>query len=843
MTNWLARAFLICGLSAATASADDRRIERIETTPAQLMLSGDRAASQVLVTGFAANGDVVDLTRAATFSESDVISIEAGYARSKQDGSDSIDVRVGGLSTQLQVTVTRFAEPQPVSFRWETLAILTKQGCNSGACHGKPNGRGALELSLNAFDPKLDERNLVRGSFVRFTEPLVPEQSLLLRKPTLRIPHGGGKRLRKDDEAYSILRQWIYEGCVIDSSDAPTCVKVEVEPASRVIRLANESGKQQVRVLAHFSDGTARDVTRIATYTLSNDAVAGVDAHGLVSGRERGQTAVVVRYLDDIVSAYFTFVADVPGFEWNNPPTHNYVDRFVHDKLHQLQYLPSGRCDDGTFLRRLSLDVRGLLPTAEEAKAFLADDTSDKRQKLIDQFLDAPEYARSWGLKMADLLRINREVLSPDQATAYSQWVSKSVETNMPYDRFAAELLTASGSTSQVPPANFFRVTSDTKMVTETVAQVFMGSRIMCAQCHNHPYESWTQDNYYQMASAFHEVDRNLSDESKKKELPAPGSEVTISRTPGRAMSNPRTGIEQKPWPTHVIRSVDEDKRVAFVQWLTSADNTYFARVAVNRIWSHLIGRGLVEPVDDFRSSNPPVNVELLDALANDFAASGFDRKHILRVILNSQTYQRSSDTNKFNETDEELFSHARVRLLSAEQMQDAITRLCDGGDQFAKFEQELAAAEVELNRGDLDDATREEKEKTRAAARQRFESYYMTQQPYPHLTTFLKAFGQPERKTACECERREEASLDQALQLMNSGLIRDNVNRARERLQTLPDHQLVEQLYSSAFSRAPRPQERMAVLSHLESAEDRGQAIENVVWALINTNEFMFQH
>lgn len=831
---------LSCG---AAATADERRIERIEATPAQLTLSGGRSASQVLVTGYAANGDVVDLTRSATFAESKHVSIDDGYIRSRQDGAGTIEVRVGESHTQLEVAVVGAGQPQPVSFRSETLAILTKQGCNGGSCHGKPNGRGALELSLNAFDPQLDERNLVRGSFVRFTEPLAPDQSLLLKKPTLRIPHGGGKRLRANDEAYSILRQWIHDGCQTDLANGPTCVRVEVEPTSRVIRLLDEAVQQQVRVVAHFSDGSTRDVTRIATYTLSNDAVATVDRDGLVSGHERGQTAVVVRYLDDIVSAYLTFVRDVPGFEWTDPPENNYVDQLVYRKLRQLQYQPSDLCDDATFLRRLSLDVRGLLPAAEEAATFLADDAADKRQQLIDRFLDSPEYARYWGLKMADLLRINREVLSSEQAAAYSKWVFESVETNMPYDHFVTELLTATGSTSEMQPANFFRVTGDTKTVTETVAQLFMGSRIMCAQCHNHPYESWTQDNYYQIASAFHEVDRNVAEGSKQKKLPAPGSDVTIGLTSGRAMSNPRTGIEQKPWPTDIERPADEDKRIAFAQWLTSADNAYFARVTVNRIWSHLLGRGLVEPVDDFRSSNPPVNVELLDALAADFAEAGFDRKRVMRVILNSRTYQSSSDTNAFNEADDRLFSHARVRLLSAEQLQDAITQLCDGADRYKQLKNDLSAASAELDREDLDDAAREELRKEHDAAQQQLDSHYMTQQPYPHLTTFLKAFGQPERKTACACERREEANLDQALQLMNSSLIRDKVTRARERLHSLSDDELVQQLYLCAFSRPPRPQERATVLKHLDSSGDRTQAIEDVVWALINTNEFMFQH
>jgi hypothetical protein len=873
---------------------DTANVVRIEVSPPTLHLSGPRSPVQLLITGIDRDGHQIDLTRVATFSRSEFVKVEqgGGYVRPVQDGKGSIEISVTGHQITLPIHVEHTVVPQPVSFRWETLAVLTKQGCNSGSCHGKPNGRGALELSLNAFDPALDQRSLIRGAFVRFTEPLVPDESLMLKKPTLRIPHGGGKRLRPEDDQYAILRQWIYDGCQPDPEDAPVCVGITVEPdEGRVIDL-DRSGRQQIRVDAEFSDGATRDVTRIATWTVSHEAVASVDANGLVTGLDRGQAAISVRYLDALVSVPVTVLKKVSGFKWTDPAEANIVDTLVHNKLRQLQYLPSDICDDSTFIRRLSLDVRGLLPTVEETKAFLADTASDKRARIIDRFLDSLEYAAYWSLKIADILRINREKLSPEKATAFSEWIRTTVEKNVPYDRFVNELLTAKGLTSKNQSANFFRVTADTNMVSETVAQLFMGSRIMCAQCHNHPYEKWTQDNYYQVAAAFHEIDRvqveadsTPDSKGRKKRKPGPTElDIRIELTHGRAMSNPRTGVVQKPWPTDVARAVNEDRRVAFAAWLTAAGNPYFARVAVNRMWAHLLGRGLVEPVDDFRSSNPAVNNEVLDALADEFEKSDFDRKHVLRLILNSHTWQRSSETNSFNKTDETLFSHARIRMLSAEQIQDAITRLCDGPERPAELTAEIAdlagqiqeltgeppatSGEPDRNRKDAATkaaATQEEldalldgksksksKDVTKKVAeigkrldslRKQRDEYFMTQQPYPHLTPFLRAFGQPERETACACERREEVSLDQALQFMNSPLIRSRVSHAARRLSELKNEQLIQELYLTAFCRTPTESEHRTVEQYIQSATDRRQPIEDIIWSLINTNEFMFQH
>ncbi len=843
---------------------------RIEVQPDEVRLRGLRSSVQLVVTGHFADGEVRDLTRLAEYRGGKTANVVRGLVTPLDDGQGVIDVVCGEQRQAITLSVERCREPAPVSFRNETLAVLTKQGCNSGSCHGKPNGRGALELSLNAFDPAADKRTLIQAPLLRFTHPLDPAESLLLKKPLLQLPHGGGKRLKPSDAAYAILKQWIEEGCQADPPGTAECVKLEVFPKSgRVLKLASDvkdstdakaATSQQVRVVAHFSDGAQRDVTQIASFTTSNERIARVDEFGLVTGFERGQTAVVVRYLDDIASTNMTFVQDIPQFVWNNPPENNFVDRLVNQKLRQLQYLPSDECDDGTFFRRLSLDVRGLLPTVAETEEFLADRGANKRSAWIDRFLESPEHARFWGLRLSDLLRINRQKLSEERAGAYSRWVFDSFANNQPYNEFVRELLTSGGNTDEHPAANFFRVTGDTNTVTETVAQLFLGSRVLCAQCHNHPYESWTQDNYYQIGAAFHELDRKAikvdgmeevanGKRKKKKSNDSRDAEMVIAVTAGRSLANPRTGVVQKPWPTDVERGKDEDKRRAFAEWLTAAGNPYFARVEVNRIWAHLLGRGLVEPIDDFRSSNPAVNVELLDTLAEDFVKAGFDRRHTLRVILNSRTYQRASQTNDSNTDDDILCSHARTRMLSAEQMQDAITRVCAGTEGLEKIKAELAATEANLESLRLIDGEREESPAIAAAVKQRdgsqarLDGYFMTQQPFPLQTSFLAAFGQPPRETACACERRSDTNLDQALQLMNSGLIRSQIQQGAVRLERLGNEALLDELYVAAVCRPPTGKERARLLGYLQASQDRRQAIEDVVWAVLNTNEFMFQH
>jgi len=655
-------------LLATQNAPADSSVTRLEVWPESIDLSSRRDRVQVVVTGFANDGTAVDLTRAAAFELSDkaVAIVENEIVSPLKNGEASLTVNAAGLQASIPIRVSNFERDDPIRFRYETLAVLTKQGCNAGSCHGSPKGKGGFSLSLFAYSPKIDEEALIRDGLGRRTNPQDPDASLMIRKPMLRIPHVGGKKLRKSDEAYGILHQWILEGARGNSEDEPECVRVEVYPKSaRVLDLSREgAANQQLSVLAHFSDGSVRDVTRIATYGTSHDAVATVEASGLVTAHEAGLSAVTIRYLDRLESVYFTAVRPVDGFRWVEQPEASFVDTHVNAKLRQMSVLPSPVCSDEVFVRRVSLDLTGLLPTVEVTRSFLQDDSKTKRAQLIDRLLASEEHARFWAQKQADLMRVNAQLLPDGRADLLASWVIDSFRRNQPFDEFARQVITASGNTKEVAPANFFFAIATTNDVTETTSQVFMGSRINCAKCHNHPFENWTQENYYSIGAVFTRVKKD-------------GDLIAVSDS--GEMSHPTSGKVMRPWglPKNVDpKSLKEDRRVAFSSWLTSKDNPFFARVEVNRIWSHLFGKGIVNPVDDFRSSNPPSNVELLDALADEFVRSGYDRRNIVRTICNSITYQRSTETNSTNENDDLLFSRSMPRLLSAEQILDSVSQV-----------------------------------------------------------------------------------------------------------------------------------------------------------------------
>ena len=602
-----------------------------------------------------------------------------------------------------------------VEFESEVLVALSKQGCNSGACHGSPSGKGGFRLSLRAFDRQLDELTLIREDFGRRVNSLEPEQSLLLQKPLMKVAHGGGKQLHKHDEAYHILLDWIAGGATSDPTGTRRATKLEVYPNQKQV-LALADGGQQLAVTAHFSDGSRADVTHLVAYETSDTSVATVDANGFVTPHHRGEVAILVRYLEYIESVPLMFVSNQEGFAWRSPPPNNYVDELVNAKLQQLQYLPSETCTDSEFLRRASLDVIGILPTVSETEAFLADSRVDKRTRLIDSLLERDEYAKFWALKWGDLLRMTSKLVGDEGVYKYHRWLEESLKNNMPYDEFAKQLLTGTGSTLSNPPANFYRTATDMNECVETISQVFLGARLQCAKCHNHPFERWTQDNYYGLGAFFNRVQR------RKTERPG---ELFVYTSFSGDVTQPRTGQIMAPWLPHVgsIEAKDDvDRRAAFAEWLIDPNNRYFARIEANRIWSHLFSRGIVDPIDDFRDSNPPSNDRLLDALAKDFVDSGYDRKHLLRVILRSRTYQASFKTNEFNKEDVKYFSHQEPRLLSAEQLLDAINQTLSLSQKF----------------GDLPAGTR------------------ATQLPAPDVVKvdFLKVFGQPERSTVCACER-----------------------------------------------------------------------------------------
>ena len=814
---------LIAGLAALLASgpiqAEDLKLEpinvgtpaRIEVFPTAIKIAGARRKMQLVVTGHYADGTLQDLTRAAQFATNNaaIAVVENANAIPKGDGTAEIVVTVGGQEAKIPVEVTAFAVAQAVSFEFETLAALSKQGCNSGACHGSPSGKGGFRLSLRAFDPTIDKLTLIREDLGRRTNPLNPDESLLLNKPLMKVPHGGGLKLKKSDPAFALLRQWIAEGCQADKADAPRCVKIEVHPPTGRV-LKRPAHTQQLAVLAHFADGTIRDVTETAVYTTSDSMVAEVNEKGLVVGHDRGEAAVIVRYLEHVESCFLTFVKDIEGFAWSNPPSANFVDDLVYAKLQQLKYLPSGLCSDEEFLRRVHLDVIGQLPTLEETQAFLADGTPDKRAKLIDRLLDRPEHAKFFALKWGDLLRLTTTQIGGPGAFKYHRWVQRSFETNKPYDQFARELLAATGSTLDNPAANFYRTTADTQDCVESVSQIFLGARLQCAKCHNHPFEKWTQDNYYGMAAFFNRVQRKKSPRA---------DEMFIYMTGAGEVTQPRTGKQMKPWlpgQGEIDPPASGDRRDPFVAWLTSKENKLFAKIEANRLWSFVMGRGIVDPPDDFRDSNPPSNAALLETLAKDFAEHNYDRKHVLRTILNSRTYQADFRANDFNKDDVKYFSHYQPRLLSAEQLLDAICAMTALPEAFAGLPAGTKATEL----------------------------------PTPDIAKheFLKIFGQPERQTVCACERASDSNLGMAIQFFNGPLIygklRDANNRFRKAMAAgKPNEEIITELYLSAVCRKPTPKELEVSLAHIAAKGDQIVALEDIGWAILNTNEFLFQH
>ncbi len=796
--------------------------ERVEVYPTTVKLGSRRAYRQFVVTGYF-HGESRDLTPLAVIRSTNphIATVSGSRVSAVGDGNTTLSVLAGGRTVQVSVVVANSAAPDPVQFKFETLAILTKQGCATGSCHGSPHGKGGFSLSLFGYDPRIDSVSLTRDGFNRRLNVMDPTDSLIMKKPLLQIPHVGGKRLRKTDAGYQVLRNWIYEGAHVDLPKTE-CTKIVITPgSSRLLHAPNL--RQQLSVLASYSDGSTRDVSAIAAYESSNPNLVKVDTDGLITGLDRGQAAISVRYLDKFQSVFVTVVQDVPGFAWSSPRENNVVDKLVDAKLRQLQYLPSGLCTDSVFLRRVYLDLTGLPPTAAQVRAFLQDGHTDKRSQLIDVLLGTEEFARFQALKKADLMRVSPRTLKSGRADLFAQWLVEAFRKNMPYDQFARTLLTSSGNTAQVAPANYFVAIPTMEERTEMTAQLFMGTRVECTKCHNHPFENWTMRDYYSIGAVFA---RTQVTQDGIVQLASTGE-----------VQHPTTKETMIPWGS-VSGQSTMDRRAAFAAWLTQPGNPFFARVEVNRMWADLMGRGIVNPVDDFRSSNPPANVPLLDALAQEFERSGYDRKHILRLLCNSRTYQSDTQPNKFNQTDEALFSHARIRMLTAEQLKDAIGLTTSALLPPAQF----AVEEQKLREKFTADGGKSEPMK-RELAQMEGRMQYATQRPYPEPSAFNTTFGQPLRETACTCERQNSPTLLEALELLNGGTAYHMAQVGAQHYTGFTNAALIEDLYLSALARFPTPKEQAVAGQYLARASSRENAVTDLVWTVLNTQEFLFQH
>lgn len=815
--------------------------------PNSIRLTGAREMQQVIVTGRYADGSERDLTSVSVFriEAGDVAVIGAGgLVEPRKNGRTTLTIQSGAHLVRVPIVVEGLDRPQPVSFRHEFIASVNVAGCNMGACHGLPSGRGGFKLSLRGFDPAADFQELTREVFGRRTNPLDPEASLIWQKGTGRVPHEGGPRLLSINPVPGrMIRAWLAEGLRNDRDDLPTLQKITVEPGPRVLRAP--ARRQQLAVLATFGDGSVRDVTRLSVFSSSDDLIARVDATGLVEMQQVGEAAILCRYLDVIECVRLTYVEPRPDFRWPSPPENNYVDRHVFAKLKMLNIAPSELCSDQVFLRRVYLDLCGILPTADDVQRFLADKSADRRTALIDRLLARPEYADYWAHKWLDLLRSNRKHIQITGSHAYRGWMRRHFDRNTPWNAVVRELLTAGGSTFSNPPANFYRgnydghkpsVARDPQTLAEMTSQLFLGVRMQCAQCHNHPYERWSQDDYYHLAAWFAQVKARpdeLHPGGPRPNYPWQLRENAIVVFPTRSgeVTQPRTGKVMPPrimgMPLPAIPP-GADRRQVLAEQMTSAHNPFFARAAVNRVWFHLLGKGIVDPPDDFRDSNPSANDALLDALARDFVAQKFDMKHMIRTIVNSRTYQLSSDTNETNQNDEKYFSHALVmsKRLSAEVLLDAICTATSSPEKFPGYP--LGTRAVQLPDGEV----------VNTGGR------YAGWDRHP----FLKAFGQPARELVCECEREGDVSVARVLEMKNGPFVRAKIQAADNRLgkllaRKLPDGEVLNELFLATLSRMPLEDEARAALDVVQAATNKRAAWESVLWALLNTNEFLFRY
>ncbi len=784
------------------------KVVRLE--PAESSIGGRRETRQLIATAVDENDSLRDLTRILTWisMNPEVATVDAhGRVTPVGDGTATIVARGGSVETQATVAVSGMDQPQAVSFRNDVIAAFSQAGCNMGACHGTPTGKGGFKLSLRGYLPDQDYQTLSRDAGGRRINVMSADDSLILTKPLGLVAHEGGLRLTRGTKAHEFLRDWVAEGGRDDAS-ASKPMKLEITPGSRVLNAPAKS--QQLAVVATYADGSTRDVTPIAWYDSSSTEIAEVDATGHVQFKQRGEAAIIAHYHDLVANVRLTHLVEVPGFEVAAVPVENPIDTAVYSKLNRMRIAASEVCTDEEFVRRAYLDTIGILPTPEEAKAFREDASADKRDRLIDGLLERPEFNDYWALKFADVLRSNSRLIQAKGAYVFHRWIRENIEQRTPLDVFVRELLTAEGSSFKNPAANYYRVSRDPETSVETTAQLFLGVRIQCAKCHNHPFERWTQDDYYGFAAFFSRV--------KQKKGGLADEEVVFTGKDGE-VRQPRTGKVMSPkalgGPVYEDEQDSPGRRERLASWLTSAENPFFAKSMANRIWYHLMGRGVVEPVDDFRDSNPPSNDELLDALAANLTTNDFDLRKLVRLILTSRTYQLSARPNELNADDSIYFSHAMTRLLPAEVLLDAISTVTDTTTAFSNLPP--GARATQIPDGQMDNP-------------------------------FLKTFGRPARELACECERESDSNLSQALQLIggstvNGKLRDDNGRMAKLAASEKTPEEITRTLYSYALSREPSESELAAAVKHLSSVSNRRQAVEDLGWVLINTKEFLFRH
>lgn len=790
--------------------------------PPTAVLAHVEARQQLLVQRQVAGQIYEQVREGVTWKSNDerVARVENGLVIPVGDGATTITAHVAGQTLTTPVKVTGQHAPFAWSFRNHVESVLSKTGCNGGACHGARAGKNGFRLNLFGYDPDADYSYLARQANGRRIVPNDPGRSLLLTKPTGVIPHKGGVRFEPDSLEYRVLAEWIAQGTPGPQATDPNLTKLEVFPPHSRQQLG---AIQQLVVLAHFSDGHVEDVTRWAKYTSVNSSVASVGDRGAVEVAGAGEGAILVWYLNANTLSFLSvpYANDVPPETFAKAEARNFVDREVLDKLASLNLPPAPLADDATFLRRAHLDTIGVLPTPDEVRAFLADGDPGKRDRLVDQLLARPEFVDYWTYRWGDLLLVSGERLRPQALETYHAWIREQVARNTPWDVLVRELITASGSTHENGAANFFALHQDPEDMSESTAQAFLGLSINCAKCHNHPLEKWTNDQYFGMANMFARVrSKGWGGDYRSGD----GLRIVFSDTQGELIQ-PSKGKPQPPRPLDgaALPFADvSDRRVALAAWLVAPENPYFTRTIVNRVWANFLGVGLVEKVDDMRLTNPASNDRLLQSLADYLVAEKYDLKQLMRVILKSATYQRSSQPTPANAPDERFYSRYYPKRLKAELLLDAITTVTGVPSEFKKADNKPyppGTRALQLPDSSVD-------------------SY------------FLRTFGRPERLITCECERSDEPSMTQVLHLANgdtlNGKLRATGNRIDQWLAAgASDAAIAEELYLLALSRLPtaREQAQFAEILGPTPAAERRQALEDLCWSVLTSREFLFNH
>jgi hypothetical protein len=798
---------LISQLSAAPKERlpDGAKVVALEAQPDQIVLTNKYAYNQVLLTAVLENGDRLDATRIAEPVVSGGLATisPTGVVRASTDGDGQVTFQAGGQTLNVPLKVSGQQSAYDTSFVRDVMPALSKLGCNAGTCHGSLNGKNGFKLSLRGYDPLFDHRALTDDIAGRRVNRAAPDQSLMLLKPAGVIPHVGGVLTQPGQPAYELIRSWIAGGVKLDL-DVPRVASIEIFPKNPIVPMPGMT--QQVRVLASYADGSMRDVTLEAFIESGNSEVAEVDKFGLVTVVRRGEAAILARFEGAYTATTMTVMGDRSGYEWKNVPANNFVDELVYNKLKRVKSLPSDLCSDAEFLRRVTLDLTGLPPTSDELRAFLADgrETRIKRDEMIDRLVGNGDYIELWTNKWSDLLQVNRKFLGEQGAFALRGWIKQAVATNMPYDRFVYTILTASGSTLENPPAGYYKVLRTPEDTMENTTQLFLAVRFNCNHCHDHPFERWTQGQYFHLAAYFAQVGRKEDPVSAGQTLGASAVEggkplvEDIFDTGAGEVIHGGTGKPADPSFPYQHGDLSPNtapRREQIARWITSPQNQHFAKSYVNRLWGYLFGRGIIEPIDDIRAGNPATNPDLLERLTSEFIDNQFDMQHMLRTICKSRTYQASIATNRWNQDDDINFSHAMARRLPAEVLYDTILRVTGSVSRLPGVPAGYRAAQL----------------------------------PDVGLTLpsgFFEVFGRPARESSCECERSSGMMLGPVMTLVNGPTIADAIADPANEIVKLvtaqsDDATLVNDLFSRILSRPATPAEITAGVAALHSGAD----------------------